>query len=142
MPQTLAFPQNIDLSKLYVFTAGITVSGAAVTVQGGLTVTSNHSQTSGTYSYNSSGSWTAITSSGAELRATGTSTNLILSNGTTQASRWIHASTASGTLQIGFLGASPVARQNVTGSRGGNAALASLCSALANLGLITNSTSA
>lgn len=41
---------------------------------------------------------------------------------------------------IGFLGAAPVARQVVTGSRGGNAALASLLQALANLGLIDNQT--
>jgi hypothetical protein len=43
---------------------------------------------------------------------------------------------------IGFLGAAAVTRPNVTGSRGGNAALASLLTALANLGLITDSTSA
>lgn len=42
----------------------------------------------------------------------------------------------------GFLGAAPVARPNVTGSRGGNAALASLLTGLANLGLITDSTTA
>jgi hypothetical protein len=44
--------------------------------------------------------------------------------------------------RIGFLGASAVSRPAVTGSRGGNAALASLLSALASLGLITDSTSA
>lgn len=43
---------------------------------------------------------------------------------------------------IGFLGASPATRPNVTGSRGGNAALASLLTALNTLGLINNSTSA
>ena len=52
----------------------------------------------------------------------------------------IHAT--GGAAQIGFLGAAPVSRQSVTGSRAGNAALASLCTALANLGLITNSTTA
>jgi hypothetical protein len=41
---------------------------------------------------------------------------------------------------IGFLGASAVSRPAVTGSRGGNAAVASLLSALALLGLITDST--
>jgi hypothetical protein len=41
----------------------------------------------------------------------------------------------------GFFGAPPVkARPTVTGSRGGNAALASLLSALANLGLIRDTT--
>jgi hypothetical protein len=39
---------------------------------------------------------------------------------------------------IGFLNATPVVRQVVTGSRGGNAALASLLTALATLGLITD----
>lgn len=41
---------------------------------------------------------------------------------------------------IGFFTSAPVAKPTVTGSRGGNAALASLLTALANLGLITNST--
>lgn len=44
--------------------------------------------------------------------------------------------------KIGFNAAAPVAKPAVTGSRGGNAALASLITALANLGLITDSTSA
>lgn len=50
---------------------------------------------------------------------------------------------ASGTAaMIGFLGANPIARPTVTGSRGGNAALASALTALANLGLITDSSTA
>ena len=43
--------------------------------------------------------------------------------------------------KIGFYGATPVTRPTVTGSRGGNAALASLLTQLANLGLITDSSS-
>ncbi|MFD1657006.1 hypothetical protein ACFSL4_01830 [Streptomyces caeni] len=43
---------------------------------------------------------------------------------------------------LGFYGATPAARPTVTGSRGGNAALASLLTALATLGLITDSTTA
>lgn len=42
---------------------------------------------------------------------------------------------------VGFYGATPVTKPTVSGSRGGNAALASLMTALANLGLVTNSTS-
>ena len=42
---------------------------------------------------------------------------------------------------LGFFGAAPVARPTVTGSRSGNAALASLLTQLANLGLITDSSS-
>ncbi len=42
---------------------------------------------------------------------------------------------------VGFYGTAPTSKQTVTGSRGGNAALASLCTALAAIGLITDSTS-
>lgn len=43
---------------------------------------------------------------------------------------------------IGFFGATPAARPTVSGSRGGNQALAGLLTALAGLGLITDGTSA
>lgn len=43
---------------------------------------------------------------------------------------------------VGFNGAAPLAKPTVVGSRGGNAALASLLTALASYGLITDSTSA
>jgi hypothetical protein len=43
---------------------------------------------------------------------------------------------------VGFYGTAPGAKPTVTGSRGGNAALESLLSALAALGLITDSTTA
>ena len=43
---------------------------------------------------------------------------------------------------IGFNGSSPVAKPTITGSRGGNAALASLLMALASYGLVTDSTTA
>lgn len=43
--------------------------------------------------------------------------------------------------KLGFFGATPGTRPTVTGSRGGNAALQSLLAALANLGLITDSSS-
>lgn len=41
--------------------------------------------------------------------------------------------------KLGFNGATPIVKRTVTGSRGGNAALASLLTALANLGLLTDS---
>lgn len=51
-----------------------------------------------------------------------------------------------GTLAVagnsGFNGTAPIAKPTITGSRGGNAALASLLTALANYGLITDSTTA
>jgi hypothetical protein len=43
---------------------------------------------------------------------------------------------------VGFYAAGPVAKQTVTGSRGANAALASLLTALAALGLVTDSSTA
>lgn len=42
---------------------------------------------------------------------------------------------------LGFYGATPGPKPTITGSRGGNAALTSLLTALATLGLITNNTS-
>jgi Concanavalin A-like lectin/glucanases superfamily len=44
--------------------------------------------------------------------------------------------------QVGFQGTAPIAKPTVTGSRGGNAALASLLTELANYGLITDSSTA
>lgn len=44
--------------------------------------------------------------------------------------------------KIGFFSATPVVKPSVTGSRGGNAALASLLTQLATLGLLTDSTTA
>jgi hypothetical protein len=54
----------------------------------------------------------------------------------------IAAERVAGTNRIGFFAATPAIKQTVTGSRGGNAALASLLTALATLGLITDSTTA
>lgn len=42
---------------------------------------------------------------------------------------------------MGFFGVTPVQRPDITGSRGSNAALANLLTALKNLGLITDSSS-
>lgn len=53
--------------------------------------------------------------------------------------RWEANSSAA---RIGFYGATAAAKQTISGSRGGNAALASLLTALATLGLVTDSTSA
>lgn len=45
-----------------------------------------------------------------------------------------------GASTVGFFGSTGTTKPNITGSRGGNAALANLLTALANLGLLTNST--
>lgn len=52
----------------------------------------------------------------------------------------VRVAAAAGTL--GFYNTTPVAKQTVSGSRGGNAALASLLTALASYGLVTDSTTA
>lgn len=54
---------------------------------------------------------------------------------------WAQNLRADGT-GVGFNGTAPIAKPNVTGSRGGNAALASLLTQLAALGLITDGSSA
>lgn len=44
--------------------------------------------------------------------------------------------------KVGFYGTAPVTKPTVTGAKGSNAALGSLMTALANLGIVTDSTSA
>lgn len=61
-------------------------------------------------------------------------------NGSTQKS-YIKMTQPSGTQKMGFFGVTPVQRPDITGSRGSNAALANLLTALKNLGLITDSSS-
>lgn len=52
------------------------------------------------------------------------------------------AGTLKTTGNVGFYGTTPAAKPTVTGSRGGNVALASLLTALAGLGLLTDSSTA
>lgn len=137
---------------------GSGVAGLTIVAQsaGGLTMTSNSGamliSTAGatgpaeTITINGSGTVTVEGGGIVQIGNSGTTTQV--EGGTIS----IAATTdiginASGTAQIelngnnmGFNGATPVAKPNVTGSKAGNAALTSLCTALANLGLITNST--
>jgi hypothetical protein len=69
-------------------------------------------------------------------RGTGTMRELRLGN-----SGFIHIRLGASN-QIGFFEANGTTKQTITGSRGGNAALASLLTALANHGLITDSSTA
>lgn len=68
----------------------------------------------------------------------GVTNNLTLDAWNTTA--WVNALTVTSNGTIAFFGGTPRAKQTVTGSRGGNAALASMLTALANLGLITDDT--
>lgn len=62
--------------------------------------------------------------------------NIAINTGTTTGSKIGNTNSQ----KLGFWGATPVTRPTVTGSKGGNAALTSLCSQLAAAGLITDST--
>jgi len=61
-------------------------------------------------------------------------------NALTFSSAVTFSSTVAFVGNIGFYGQNPQAKPNVTGSKGGNAALASLLSALNTLGLVTDTT--
>jgi len=65
--------------------------------------------------------------------------DITLRPGDTEIARF---SRSGGTQAIGFFGHATAAQQTPTGSRGGNAALASLLTALAASGLIVDGTSA
>lgn len=67
--------------------------------------------------------------------ASGTVGGRLKSSGGTSQMRWNNTGLA-------FFGGAPAAKPTVTGSRGGNAAVASLLTALAGLGLITDSSTA
>lgn len=54
---------------------------------------------------------------------------------------FLRGEATGGSIKIGFLGATPQLKTTVTGSRAGNAALASLLTALANFGLVIDSSS-
>ncbi len=80
--------------------------------------------------------WTVVTHASRTARGTLSAND---SGGERDCIMWEGSGTAA---MVGFYGTAPIAKPAPTGSRGGNAALASLLTALANLGLITDSTSA
>ena len=84
------------------------------------------------------GATATVTFATALLNVFGTTAALAATN-TIIYSANVTLGTASST--VGFYGATPAAKPTITGSRGGNAALASLLTQLAALGLVTDSTS-
>lgn len=92
----------------------------------------------GTASSGTSGYWTPID----HIHPTDTSRQATL--GYTAANKGGDTFTGSVAFSstVGFNGTSPISKPTVTGSRAGNAALASALTALANYGLITDSSSA
>lgn len=81
---------------------------------------------------------TTVTMNSAGSLLIGTSTDGMTANG----SLAIAQDLAHRGTKAGFYNTTPIAKPTASGSRGSNAALASLLTALANLGLITDSTSA
>lgn len=96
------------------------------------------------------GAKTATVVNGRGLSVSTTTSNDIADSGGNNWSAATLATSGASTLMryrvdaplVGFFSAPPVAKPTVTGSRGGNAAVASLIAALAGLGLITDSTTA
>ena len=74
------------------------------------------------------------TNAGVDLQPKGTGSARLLSGGGT-------AQVQANNTGLGFFATAPIAKPTVTGSRAGNAALASLLTQLASLGLITDSSS-
>jgi hypothetical protein len=70
----------------------------------------------------------------------GTGTNKIIANNQGADASITGSVRLNGT--VGFNGTAPVAKPMVSGAKGGNAALASLLTAMASYGLISDSTSA
>jgi hypothetical protein len=73
------------------------------------------------------------------LETNGSDDSIYVGNSTSPYVRIPTSISQTGSL-LGLLGATPVAVQNITGSKGGNVALANLITALAKFGLITDST--
>ena len=72
------------------------------------------------------------------------SSQVLIANGTTNVMKWLSDGYTVPSLgvtgNVGFYTTAPIAKPTVTGSKGGNAALASLMTQLASLGLLTDST--
>ena len=103
---------------LAIFNNGVTVAASGITVTGGIVVSSGGLAVTGTTTFNN----------GIDVTGTGTMSG--------------NASLAGASSTLGFFGASGITKATVVGSRGGNAALASLLNALASYGLIVDSTTA
>src|ERR1700741_3439712 len=146
---------TVDNSGNITTPGGITTSGTATV--GGLSSLANASIT-GDLSVMGAAKGYRFRTGGANLDLEATGTDLIVSNwsgtnfnGSQRSYFRLSADALYGSVkhtlegaanQVGFYGASPASKPTITGSRGGNAALASLITALATLGLITDNTTA
>lgn len=130
-----------DLNALVSIAAG----GAPTTMGGNLTVAGN-TTLNGQMTFGDAGTdyitcasdYVTFTSSDAVIRGAG---SLYLKPDYNGGGGSLYIGTAAADL-IGFHGSAGAAQETVTGSRGGNAALADLLTKLANKGIIVNGTSA
>jgi hypothetical protein len=149
--QSAAFGVDALASSTYATALGQAsqaVSGSATAV-GALATATAGSATAVGKSATAAQSATAI---GTSANAGFTRSTAIGMDAATTASNQIMLGTSAETVvvpgktqlagQVGFYGATPAAKLAITGSRGGNAALADLLTKLATLGLITDNTTA
>lgn len=115
-------------------TSGVGTAGA-VNINGG----SSSSTGTGGAVVITAGNTTGGTPGAISLRIAG-GTNAIVINGT--GGSWTGTPISIGTAGLAFWNGTAAIKPNVTGSRGGNAALADLLTVLATMGLITDGTSA
>jgi hypothetical protein len=140
-------PMHIEASAIDLYIAG----KPTLAVQGGAFTFYNNTTVSSTISL----SFWALPSTGTAVpigqqiyefadatRATWKSRTRMTVQSYNGSSEGLRIESTGFSARIGFFGAAAVDRPTVTGSRGGNAALTSLLTALANLGLIINSSSA
>lgn len=124
----------VGAEKLLV-NGGALLQGATTVSTGGLTVTAGGL----TVSAGSSTFAASVTVSSGGIGVTGSS---VFNSGVTVLNG-INVTTGNASFPntgIGFFGTSPIVKPTVTGAKAGNAALTSLMTTLANLGLLTDST--
>lgn len=141
--------QTINLGSIFDVNGPLAIDADGVSIgDGGLTVDGGLSAEEYPFSLTDGGG--AVIGGDGDGNATVDSTavvNLGISANTINIGTGSNVSVNGGLIQttndsLAFFGATPIARTSVTGSRGGNAALASLLTNLALLGLITDSTTA
>jgi len=129
--------ESDDLRWYRAPAAGGTRDLIARLISTGLQMSSGKSILFGSASLTDSGSFTTLNTFGHSALISNNAVNILIGDGTTG------DVTLGAKLKVtgnaGFNNVTPIAKPTVTGSRGGNAALASVLTALANYGLITDS---
>lgn len=112
------------------------------TIYNHLTMNPNDHQTWNYDTYQGEGTRMVLASTGSAHFVTFAAQSTGILTAQADNAEFMQAGKSGSAATIAFLGATAITRPTVTGSRGGNAALTSLLTALASLGLVTNSSSA